>query len=109
MERCSVSNLLSFGVHKTRGLKDNLYHVPCLGHIINLAVQAILGPRGLNDEPPKNNNLYLDDDEDDAATEPSDTPAKKLTTLQKLRKGIVKIKYSAVAPFNLLVQYLLFF
>lgn len=67
--------------------------MPCLGHVINLAVQSILGPRGLNDEPPENNDLYLDDDEDEEVAESSATPAKKMSTLQKLRKGIVKIKY----------------
>lgn len=82
-----------------------MYHVPCLGHVINLAVQAILGPRGLNAEPPENNNLYLDDDDDDAATEPSDAPAKKIPTLQKLRKGIIKIKYSAFDSVYLLIYF----
>lgn len=73
----------------TRPLEGKLYHVPCLGHIINLAVQAMLGPGGLNDQPPENDNLYSNDDEDEEATEPA---VAKLTTLKKLRKGIVKIR-----------------
>ncbi|KFH70213.1 hypothetical protein MVEG_03064 [Podila verticillata NRRL 6337] len=79
-------------------LKGSLYHLPCLGHIINLAVQAMLGPCGLDDQPPVNDNLYPDDDEDDEATasavEGTEPAVTKLTTLNKLRKGIVKIRAS---------------
>jgi hypothetical protein len=81
----------------TRSLEGNLYHVPCLGHVINLAVQAMLGPAGLNDEPPKNDNLYSDDDGDDDDYVDDDEAlfqgeVVKLITLKKLRKGIVKIR-----------------
>jgi len=49
----------------------------------------MLGPGGLNDQPPENDNLYPDDDEED--TEPK---AVKLTTLKKLRMGIIKVRYN---------------
>ncbi|KAG0041853.1 hypothetical protein BGZ90_009622, partial [Linnemannia elongata] len=69
-------------------LGGNVYHVPCLGHIINLAVQAMLGPGGLNDQPPENENLYRNDDEDE---EDAEFKVAKLTTLKKLRMGIIKV------------------
>ena len=80
--------------NETRNLKDKLHHVPCLGHIVNLAVQAILGPAGLNDQPLENVNLYPGDDEDQRGTEQSQT------TLMKLRRGIVKIRYNAHISFS---------
>ena len=82
-----ISDIFIFAPHRQLN-KDNMYHVPCLGHVINLAVQAILGPQGLDDSPPENNNLHLDEDEDQAATEPATT----WSPLQKMRKGIVKIR-----------------
>ncbi|KAF9920451.1 hypothetical protein BGZ67_001265, partial [Mortierella alpina] len=49
---------------------------------------AILGPNGLNDLPPKTNDPY-EDEQDEA-----ETPAKAMTALAKLRKGVVRIRYS---------------
>ena len=72
-----------------RNLQDKPYHIPCLGHIINLAVQSILGPSGLNEtvqeyDPPANETESSDEME----------PAlEELTTLQKLRKGIIRIRF----------------
>ena len=57
----------------------------------------MLGPGGLNDQPPENDNLYSNDDEDEEATEPA---VAKLTTLKKLRKGIVKIRYNVLIYFR---------
>ncbi|KAF9370867.1 hypothetical protein CPB97_002403 [Podila verticillata] len=58
----------------------------------------MLGPCGLDDQPPANDNLYPDDDEDDEATasavEGTEPAVTKLTTLNKLRKGIIKIRAS---------------
>jgi len=76
----------------TRQLEDRLHHVPCLGHVINLAVQEILGPSGLNAWAPENNDIYdmANEDEEDTAVEVTVSPQ---TALAKLRKGIVKIRY----------------
>ena len=76
-------------INVTRLLIDKLYHVPCLGHIVNLAVQAMLGPAGLNDQAPENDNIYSanDEDGDTIGVMPS-----TLTALQKLRKGITKAR-----------------
>lgn len=70
--------------------------MPCLGHIINLAVQAILGPGGLNDQPPENDSLYPNEDDDDKEEEEEVIAPKvvRLTKLKRLRKGIVKIRYN---------------
>lgn len=68
--------------------------MPCLGHIINLAVQAILGPGGLNDQPPENENLYPSEDDDDKEEEVIEPEVASLTKLKRLRKGIVKIRYN---------------
>jgi hypothetical protein len=73
-----------------RHVQGNLHHVPCLGHVINLAVQAILGPGGLDDEAPKEGDLYADDNEAEVAVGLLLT---QQPTLTKLRKGIVKIRY----------------
>ncbi|KAF9895851.1 hypothetical protein BX616_008702, partial [Lobosporangium transversale] len=70
-------------------LIDNLYHIPCLGHIINLAVQAMLGPNGLNDPALENDNGYSDDSGDEDTIGSMEVT---LSTLQKLRKGIMKIR-----------------
>lgn len=64
-----------------------MYHVPCLGHIINLAVQTLLGPNGLQAEAPTNDDMYIDDEEDEDAIIPSN-----LNALIKLRRGVVKIR-----------------
>ncbi|KAF9546820.1 hypothetical protein BGW38_009650, partial [Lunasporangiospora selenospora] len=79
---------------KTAGWQSdsNLYHVPCLGHIINLAIQAILGPGGLDDQPPETNSLYRNEDDNEEAAAP---PTIKLTPLKKLRKGIVRVRSSS--------------
>ncbi|KAF9287466.1 hypothetical protein BGZ88_008590 [Linnemannia elongata] len=56
-----------------------------------MAVQAMLGPGGLNDQPPENESLYPNDDEVEEDTEPK---VAKLTTLKKLRMDIIKIRSS---------------
>ena len=88
-------------------------HVPCLAHVINLAVQAMLGKNGLGAEAPKDvESLDVEDDDDtegfiqttimeeeEEEEEEDDTSESleedKVSTkyaLQKLRKGIVKIR-----------------
>jgi len=60
----------------------------------------MLGPCGLDDQPPANDNLYPNDDKDDEATasavEGTEPAVTKLTTLNKLRKGIIKIRYNVL-------------
>lgn len=98
-------------------------HVPCLAHVLNLAVQAILGKDGLAAQAPADaESLDVDDDHvepegdqlmrvslADADEEESEPPTvsnilrvevdtadqSKMTqrALVKLRKGIVKIRY----------------
>lgn len=100
-------------------------HVPCLAHVINLAVQAMLGKGGLEAEAPSGaESMDVEDDDDfewftrtsivedeyeegtsTASTETviaaaaavekvNNTSTKR--ALQKLRKGIVKIRYALV-------------
>ena len=89
-----------------RHLEGSLYHVPCMGHIINLAVQAMLGPKGLNEPAPAEENT-LDEsdtsDEEDAEVSMESTQAKVTArrTLSKLRSGIVKFRYAALCLFFL--------
>ncbi|KAG0270801.1 hypothetical protein BGZ97_011428, partial [Linnemannia gamsii] len=96
-------------------------HVPCLVHVINLAVQAMLGKGHLDSEAPKEaESMDVDDnddsegfvrtgimdeeeeeedeEEDTALTSAADAEAEKVENnistkhaFQKLRKGIVKI------------------
>ncbi|KAF9305924.1 hypothetical protein BG003_001180, partial [Podila horticola] len=85
-------------------------HVPCLAHVINLAVQAMLGKNGLGAEAPKDaESLDVEDDDDtegfirttimEEEDEDEDDTSESLEedkvstkhALQKLRKGIVKI------------------
>ncbi|KAK3836640.1 MAG: hypothetical protein JOS17DRAFT_814371 [Linnemannia elongata] len=68
-------------------MKMNLHQKP----IVNLAVHAMLGTSGLNDQPPKNDNLYPDNNEDEEAVQPK---VGKLTTQKKLRMGITNIRSS---------------
>ncbi|KAG9319109.1 hypothetical protein KVV02_004693, partial [Mortierella alpina] len=72
-----------------RNLQGKLQHVPCLGHAINLAVQAIMGPNGLNDLAPETNDPYVDLDQGEA-----DRPAQGMTALAKVRRGVVHIRAS---------------
>jgi len=62
-----------------------LHHVPCLGHVVNLAIQALL--KGLGAEAPENDDPYAHEDENEDATVPLQNP------LIRLRKGIIKIRY----------------
>jgi hypothetical protein len=102
-------------------------HVPCLAHVINLAVQAMLGKGGLEADAPKDaRSMDVEDDDDsegflrtsiaeeeEEENEEEDEEENALTNtataaleaamvdnststkraLQKLRKGIVKIRY----------------
>jgi hypothetical protein len=54
----------------------------------------MLGPSGLNDQPPENIDLYPGEDDDVRA------PERPQTTLTKLRKGIVKIRYVGHISFS---------
>jgi hypothetical protein len=60
----------------------------------------MLGPGGLNDQPPENENLYPNDDEDE---EDAELKVAKLTTLKKLRMGIIKVRYNGLIYFFLVV------
>ncbi|KAG0195448.1 hypothetical protein BGX28_001353, partial [Mortierella sp. GBA30] len=103
-----------------RLFKASKQHVPCLAHVLNLAVQAILGKDGLGAEAPTDaESLDIDNDNDESeglirATiaedehgegfAPGETVASIVDAtvvnldnkraLQKLRKGIVKIRRS---------------
>lgn len=88
-----------------------MQHVPCLAHVINLTVQAMLGKGGLGAEPPANAesmDTEVDDDTDGLLCSPisdinvdnsgksvADTASMKIA-LKKLRMGIVKIRYSSM-------------
>lgn len=88
-----------------------MQHVPCLAHVINLAVQAMPGKGGLGAEPPANAesmDTEVDDDTDHLLCSPvsdiniddlgksvADTALMKIA-LKKLRVGIVKIRYSSM-------------
>lgn len=65
-------------------------------NMAKMVVQAMLGPGDLNDQPPENENLYPNDDEDEEDTEPKVT---KLTTLKKLRLGIIEIRCNGLIYF----------
>ena len=88
-------------------------HVPCLAHVINLAVQAMLGKHGLEAEAPSDVESMDVEDDDDAEgltrvsiveEEEEEVEGEEATVtgkadekftkhaLQKLRKGIVKIR-----------------
>ena len=64
--------------------------MPCLGHIINLAMQALLGPTGLQAEAPERNVDYIESGEDES--EEDNVDISPSNTLKKLRQGIVKIR-----------------
>lgn len=85
--------------------------MPCLAHVINLAVQALLGNGGIASEAPQEVESMDVEDDDDAEgfirtsigkeepdgaceSENNETPTKR--ALDKLRKGIVKIRYVPV-------------
>lgn len=81
-------------------------HTPCLAHVVNLAVQEILGKNRLKAEAPNESILY--DADNDAQglvngrfTQNEVVPADEgidfttaVNPLSKVRKGIVKIGYS---------------
>jgi hypothetical protein len=102
-------------------------HVPCLAHVLNLAVQAILGKDGLGAEAPADaESLDIEDGDEsdglvratiaedgdgdgelkegfagetldsilDATVVSLDNNTSTKRALQKLRKGIVKIRYT---------------
>lgn len=85
-------------------------HVPCLAHVINLAVQAMLGKDGLGAEAPSDAEFMDIEDDDDAegfvrtsiakeedeedTDQPMDDNSTTRLALQKLRKGIIKIRYA---------------
>ncbi|KAG0311353.1 hypothetical protein BG000_006700, partial [Podila horticola] len=86
-------------------------HVPCLAHVMNLAVQAMLGKGGLGAEAPADaESMDIEDDDDaeglthisiaeeddkddeeDDSDKSVDNNASAKRALKKLRKGIVKI------------------
>jgi len=101
-----------------RLFKASEQHVPCLAHVLNLAVQAMLGKHGLGAEAPSDaESMDIEDDDEtegvvgfvrtsimdgdddaDVGKAPQESTCTKdgaLTkgALQKLRKGIVKIRY----------------
>jgi hypothetical protein len=100
-------------------------HVPCLAHVLNLAVQAIFGKDGLGAEAPADaESLDIEDGDEsdglvratiaedgdgelregfagetvdsilDATVVSLDNNTSTKRALQKLRKGIVKIRYT---------------
>jgi hypothetical protein len=92
--------------------------VPCLGHIINLSVQALLGKDGIqaaapddqNDDPDNPDDQNDDPDNPDATAndtnepdatanvvdQPDATANNLVHPLKRIRKGIVKIRYSTI-------------
>jgi hypothetical protein len=81
--------------------------VPCLAHVINLACQSLLGKGGISSEAPQEaESMDVEDDDDaegfirisigdeefDDACESDDNETPTKRALDKLRKGIVKIR-----------------
>jgi len=58
---------MSFNILFYRKPFDHIrQHVPCIAHVVNLAVQAMLGKNGVRSPPSSNHSLYDDDDADGA-------------------------------------------
>lgn len=85
--------------------------MPCLAHVMNIAVQAMLGKDGINAPAMKDSVImHLNDVEDDAISrtgliqeeeeqesqddDPSSEQFPSRNAVAKLRKGIVKIRYA---------------
>lgn len=58
------------------------HHIPCIGHVFNLAVQEILN-KGMNAEAPDENDI------DDSLPK---TANQRINPIVKLRKGIIKMR-----------------
>ncbi|KAG0195206.1 hypothetical protein BGX33_003958, partial [Mortierella sp. NVP41] len=92
-----------------RPFKASKQHVPCLAHVINLAVQALLGKGGLGAVAPSDaESMDVEDDDDtegfvrtsivgkeekdnNSTDESMNDSTYTKRALQKLRKSIVKI------------------
>ncbi|CDH55987.1 predicted protein [Lichtheimia corymbifera JMRC:FSU:9682] len=76
-----VRHVMEYGKQESKQWPFRLrHHSPCVGHIFNLAIQAIL-KNGLKAQAPEN---VIDHDNEDHHT----------SALAKLRKGILKIRSS---------------
>lgn len=124
----TLTRLLTASAAPFRGIfSASKQHVPCLAHVLNLAVQALLGKSGLGAAAPKDvqemdaevdddceglirGTIELDDNEDDDEHHDNDDHELEddvpvpvagnldnsmciKRALQKLRKGLIKIRY----------------
>lgn len=72
-----------------RPFRAQTHHISCVAHVINIAVQQIIG-RGLQAEAPDNDDDYALGDEVDQL---GDISRDVGTCLNRLRSGIIKIRY----------------
>lgn len=112
MEQLIIIIFLTFCIFLRNRFYHTEQHIPCLAHVINLAVQEILGKRGLKAEAPKEAALFdAEDDiqylinsgltpnagapqeEDDVEPDEALDDQADVNPLHKLRRGIKKIRY----------------